>query len=69
MEDATSAAEQNTCMGQVAGFNLQSDNNTFLGYSAGSTVTTGADNVAVGSQTMDTATTGTGSIAIGKAAL
>ena len=69
MEDATSSADNNVCIGNVAGFALQTDNNTAVGHEALKANTTGRENTAFGSQTMESNTTGEFNDAFGRDAL
>ena len=65
--DTATTGSYNTAIGQAAGKVLQGDanSNTFVGFAAGDTITTGYDNIGIGRNTLGTATTASYCIAIG----
>ena len=62
---------QSVFIGESAGINddLTTNRNTFVGYQAGQSTTSGAENVAIGTNTLTSNTTGNYNIAIGMSAL
>ena len=69
--DSNTASDYNTAVGAYAlnGVMNEADNNTAIGYQAGTAITTGDNNIAIGANALDAETTGNENIAIGKNAL
>ena len=65
MEDASSTADYNVCIGSIAGFAMQADNSVAIGYQAAKSLTTGDNTTAVGRYALKDTTTGSGNVAVG----